>query len=564
MRNLLFTSAGDRNSISQWLGRGRQYELAICYYGDKDFPHESEADISFRRKGSKFQNLKYLHSKDPSYLDGFSSVLVIDDDIEISKESINQLFKVRDEYELDLLQPAFLSSGRVDHLPLTRLDGCFGRFVNFVEVSCPLFGARSLVRFLDVYDGSLVGWGIDHWYSSFLRDRGLDRIAVIDRVPCRNPHAFEKGDTVREIDRLQPAKERRAAWNIKSAELGLSADEKVRVLGELVEWTRADEKPGPTRICIVVGWENAARSRQDGIPLLFSVLSKDAESLGEPIEILVLFDPEQADREELHSLIASHVHTEPGRVSVEVHGVADKRYYDLKNAGAVKSRGDIIVFADSDIVPEPGWLRALVGHLDENPDVGLVAGYSYISPTGFIDRAFAAGRFFPLRADCTETSEPADFLFADNCAYRRNVFLAHPFRVETNSRTRAACRRQLHELRKGGIRTVNSARALASRPAPKVFRNIVVGALAEGRDHVLEPIKRNKRVSVFQFLEMPFRGIGKTIRTVASDESRQKIKSNVIEAPAIVLFVIAYYIIYVCGGVAAFISPSFVKNRWRI
>jgi hypothetical protein len=564
VRNLLFTSAGDQNSVSQWLGPGRRYELAICYYGDKDFPHEGEADIFFRRKGSKFQNLKYLHDNDPTYLGGFSSVLVIDDDIEISKESINQLFNIRDEYELDLLQPAFLSSGRISHPALTRLDGCFGRFINFVEVGCPLFDAHSLIRFLNVYDGSLVGWGIDHWYSSFFRNSGLNRIAVIDSIPCRNPHTFEKGVDIREIDRLQPIKERHAAWNLKRTELGLIADEKVRVLGELMERTTANEKPSPTRICIVVEWENAIFSEQDRIPLLFSVLAKEAEALGEPIEILVLYNPEQVDREKLRNLVASHFHTESGLISVEVDGVADKHYYDLKNYGVVKSKGDIIVFADSDIVPESGWLRALVGHLDENPDIGVVAGYTYITPIDFVNRAFAAGWFFPLRPDSIETSEPANFLFANNCAYRRNVFLSHPFRVENNGETRGACGRQLQELKKNGFRTVNSTLALAGHPAPNGLRRIVVRALAEGRDHALGVIKRNKTTSVLRFFKMPFRRIGKTIWNVASDESRRKIKSNIIEAPAIVLFMIAYYAIYISGGVAAIFSPSFVKNKWRI
>ena len=64
-------------------------------------------------------------------------------------------------------QPAFSGLGKISH-DFSRQQTPDGiRIVNVVEVTCPLFQRAKLAAFMDVYDGSLVGWGIDFWYSNF-------------------------------------------------------------------------------------------------------------------------------------------------------------------------------------------------------------------------------------------------------------------------------------------------------------------------------------------------------------------------------------------------------------
>ena len=43
------------------------------------------------------------------------------------------------------------------------------------------------------------------------------------------------------------------------------------------------------------------------------------------------------------------------------------------NDGASLARGETIVFLNNDTIPQPGWLDALLGTFDANPDAGLVA-----------------------------------------------------------------------------------------------------------------------------------------------------------------------------------------------
>ena len=84
------------------------------------------------------------------------------------------------------------------------------RYVNFVEVTCPLFRTDRLVEFLAIYDPVLVGWGIDHWFMQTLVSDRKRKAAIVDAVVVTNPFDEVKGG--REIHTLQVDRIRHAAW----------------------------------------------------------------------------------------------------------------------------------------------------------------------------------------------------------------------------------------------------------------------------------------------------------------------------------------------------------------
>jgi hypothetical protein len=490
-------------------------------------------------------------------------VFVADDDLEISAEAISRLFEIRLAHNLDVLQPAYLPTGRVSHAPLMVFPGCFGRLTNFVEVTCPLFRSSSLIRFLDTYDGSLVGWGIDWWFMEMLWKAGERRAAVIDAVPCRNPHTNEKGLQVREIDVLQSAGDRAAAWAKKKKELGLQMENGgIRILGEL--GTREISGPTP-RISVIVEWENALLASDERLPSLFAALASELAPFQSAAELLALFDPDTIDREALKTRIVRQFVPACPSTPVRFVEAPALHYYELKNRGVLEAQGDIVVFADSDIVPEPGWLGGLVGTLDSDCTLGMVAGHTDIAPSDIVGKAFAASWFFPLRPSAITTKTPAAFLWANNCAYRRNVFLAYPFRTEAEGQTRGACGRQLRELIKAGIRTANVP-ALVSHPPPNGVRHVVVRALAEGRDHMLSQIRPStpplKRLAaLLRRIMFAARRIGDTVRNAVSPQSRRTLGADIHEIPAIIAIMLGYYVFYCAGSVAAAVSPGWASRR---
>ena len=243
-RFCVFTSAGDRHSIDGWLSpepRGT-WDLITAYYGDdeREFERLRAASVyAFRNKAAKFQNLRHALSLEPKLLDHYEFVWVCDDDIVMTSDQISKMFRTAEQFEFWVCQPAFSSLGKISH-EFSRQQTPDGiRIVNFVEVTCPLFQRAKLAAFMDVYDGSLVGWGIDFWYSNFFNARGNARFAVIDSVLVINRRDEDKPGNFREIDRLQTPRERQASWHAVRDRLGLQS------YGQETMWTILPNRKQP-------------------------------------------------------------------------------------------------------------------------------------------------------------------------------------------------------------------------------------------------------------------------------------------------------------------------------
>jgi hypothetical protein len=187
----------------------------VAYYGGNNNEY---AEISkfcsfvFRRKGSKFQNLKSLITENPGFFDQYSHVWVCDDDILMSSSQIEEAFDITESLDFWVAQPADRPEGRYSHwITGVSWPGWDYRIVNFVEVRMPIFRRDKLTEFLAVYDGSLVGAGIEWWYANFFKADKFGRFAIIDKVQVTNPRYEVKGGS--DIDQLQAPRLRLADWH---------------------------------------------------------------------------------------------------------------------------------------------------------------------------------------------------------------------------------------------------------------------------------------------------------------------------------------------------------------
>ena len=223
--NLVFTSAGDRSNLGRWLEGRRDFDLWVAYYGKHPGIFEPEADFYSLARGAKFQNLHSCYQRWSDVFAQYDAVMVMDDDILIDATGITRLFAIRQELDLWLVQPAFRLCGKISWditcvSPTNRL-----RYTNFVEMTCPLFRRDKLDAFMAVFDPESAGYGEDWWFLKTLGPDLHKRVAIVDEVPCVNPHDREKGGT-REIDRLLSHEERKASWERMKARYGL--DERAR------------------------------------------------------------------------------------------------------------------------------------------------------------------------------------------------------------------------------------------------------------------------------------------------------------------------------------------------
>ena len=214
----IFTSAGDYNNVLSWVAglEDREWDLIVAFYGkDETAIHRLRpvCRALFRMQGSKFQNLKKLVNRQPGIFAQYEFIWVADDDLIVTPADVARLFQCASDYDFWISQPAFSGQGRISH-PVTAWGGIDSsvRIVNFIEVTCPLFRKDKLDEFLTVYDGELVGWGIDWWFCNHFEANRKRKLAVIDEVVVINPHDYQRRGRSREIGKLEADEIRYGRW----------------------------------------------------------------------------------------------------------------------------------------------------------------------------------------------------------------------------------------------------------------------------------------------------------------------------------------------------------------
>jgi len=246
------------------------------------------------------------------------------------------------------------------------------------------------------------------------------------------------------------------------------------------------ERPKTTpTYCVVIEWDNARFSELSRARRMLAELLRQMEALavrtGGLGRVIVVYDESRIDVRLLRQCFFEYAGnawdekirfvTRPGA-----------RYYELKNLGAKEASGDVLVFLDSDVIPEPGWLMSLLGSF-QDPNVEVVSGGTFISLDGLYEKAFALFWFFPLRRSAPTLREARNF-FANNVAFRRQVFARHPFPELVQSR--GQCVALAETLVKQRIGLYRQESAWVSHPPPNGIQHFCMRAVTQGHDRLAD------------------------------------------------------------------------------
>jgi hypothetical protein len=337
---------------------------------------------------------------------------------------------------------------------------------------------------------------------------------------------------------------------------------------------RADlQTPSPWRLSIIIEWANTIWNGEERAVQLLDRLGAEWREIcadryphnlpAEAIEFLKRRTPR------IELLIVSGVagvtaleadirRRLPESFDVAIHVCEGLEYYPLKNFGAERARGDFLLFVDSDVLPEQGWLAHLLGSF-ARPDVHVVCGQTYVEPKDFISRAFALGWSYQLRDESAGFIIPSKF-YANNIAFRADVFHQSGF-APVGRRSRGACSLLGETLERRGIFVWENRTTGVDHPPPAGLRHIVVRALVHGRDYYLKDsedrslagVKRAARIA----RERLVRGYQQTCRHWREVGLRRH------EIPAAMAVMTFYYGVVVLGGMLTHVSPE-LTVRFRL
>ena len=310
-----------------------------------------------------------------------------------------------------------------------------------------------------------------------------------------------------------------------------------------------------TPVTIVVEWDNARLSEADRSIRLLEQLDLQVRALGRPAEIIVCYDGTELDRVALAELVRRHLAV-PWRLEA-----SRGEYYALKNYAASLSTGDPIVFVDSDVVPESGWLVHLLSCFDD-PDVEVACGSTYIDPATLLGKAFALFWFYPLRPRRGERARTMRF-YANNVAFRRRTFERFPFPLAGQA-SRGSCLALATQLADAGIPIWSNSAARMSHPPPNGLHHFIVRALAQGRDRFLRerPRSRSRLGALLAIGARLARNLARSAREIGSGYRRVGVP--LWQLPAIAVIATAYYGLFFCGEVATILRGEWMARNFRI
>jgi hypothetical protein len=315
---------------------------------------------------------------------------------------------------------------------------------------------------------------------------------------------------------------------------------------------------------LVIEWDNARLAELGRAREMLRRLRRQAEStIGvpsdagvAPAEIIIAYDGNEIDGRLVERVVEETLGVEPP-VPVRTLAVPGAGYYDLKNAGARASTGDLVVFLDSDVLPEDGWLTRLLAAFHD-PGVEVVGGSAYIDGSSLWERAFGVLWFFPQRSADGPLYAARRF-FANNVAFRRETFLRFGF-PQVEGTSRGSCVALAETLVDAGITVYRDPGARVGHPPPSP-RAAPVRALVQGRDRLLlgRAYGTGTGGSLLASIGRFGRDMGGTLARLARERSRARLSPT--DVPVVVLLAAVYHSLQLAGEVATLVAPRFMRER---
>jgi hypothetical protein len=300
---------------------------------------------------------------------------------------------------------------------------------------------------------------------------------------------------------------------------------------------------------VILEWETVQQGGISRVQLGLREFSRQFAELqgsleGQP-ELIICYDPAVIVEEELRNLLDQAAAPEGWACRVLLAPVpSTANYYEKKNVGARLSSNDILLFFDTDLIPDGGWLRGMLEPFQQW-HVSVVVGATHLDHASTYDMAVALFWIFsPAMQD--SPIRPTRRLVSNNIAFRRSLFLRFPF--PDRPTYRGQCTELGIQLMNAGITMHERTGARASHPPPPGFSGFVFRAWAAGQDeHFYQALRGKTSLStnVRQF-ELDCRNVARRIK-----ERKVALNPDAIGEAAGWILGFTYYAIKAAGYLAA-------------
>jgi len=306
-------------------------------------------------------------------------------------------------------------------------------------------------------------------------------------------------------------------------------------------------------LSIVIEFENAGRIGCERAERMLSELHRQLSELAPELsacEVMFMFSADQVDGSWLEKAVSVRGDW-PAALRFLRSSISG--YYEQKNLGADLATGDIIVFIDSDVVPLPGWLEALIQPIRVGC-ADIVAGATSVERQSLYSTAMALGWIFPLPPQDLSVRPTRQFC-ANNVAFRRDLVGAMRFPEVDLYREQIGGVYQALSTR-GSTMVMNGAAAVL-HPPPEGFRGFVTRALWCGYD-TSRAVGSSRVQRLARALRAYIGGARSGVTRVVRDRRRAGL--GLVGAGGALAVISAYHAIRILGFAAGLVAPD---RTWR-
>jgi len=185
-RYLLISRVGRQSLHREWLepAVARGFDVLLSAY-DPAVTDPGQTGVTFEvRPGAKVAGYGDVLAAHADRIAGYDYVALFDDDLSIDAAALTRLFEIADAHDLKIAQPALSHDSHFTYAALLHSPAFRLRFVNYIEMMCPVFRADVLKAVQPLYSMGYES-GIDLIWCNLVATSDRD-FAVIDDVVVRH------------------------------------------------------------------------------------------------------------------------------------------------------------------------------------------------------------------------------------------------------------------------------------------------------------------------------------------------------------------------------------------
>lgn len=208
-KNLVVLPFGNSSLNSDWITNDmhREFDVVLLAYHrlhNSSLANNPAVEV-FEYLDYKWWMVQDFFTQHPHYLTRYNAFFFPDDDIEITRSQINQLFRYFNGLPIMLSQPSLTADSFASWPVLFSKKWSAMRYVTTVELMCPIMKRATLEHLLPTFKLTQSGWGIDLLWGKMIAEKfGPLKITVLDLIEVRHGKPVGEGELYTKIN--QPAR----------------------------------------------------------------------------------------------------------------------------------------------------------------------------------------------------------------------------------------------------------------------------------------------------------------------------------------------------------------------